>query len=413
MTALIDETLPLDTDLAGNGAARIRETRAALLSGLAAMQVTIAESLETMQYNRNTPFKVTSPSVRQTLNTPSVLIALINGIQYIADGSSVIDLDVAASWDNAAYADAAARAGKDFYIYICEPVSGNIPVYVLSANSTYPTGYTALNSRKIGGFHCLCVAVGTTCYAFNNSRSDLSVLDDVYVTHDFALSDTSRHWLKNYIAGDILPFSIWDIRRRPLASPEGKVFDANSNIWVDIYLPSLSGGLLKSVYNAVPTSGGLPNTAPNLFHQYKYAQQFRQQRQFLLKQHEFVSMSLGSPQGENIAGSAMPAGTGGCVAVSRQRIISNIGVEDATGVFWQWGDGQSLTGTGVAYANAYDGNDLNVAGQHYQQPNPPIFGGGWNHGVNCGSRAAVWSNAALSLDANVSGRGGSPVSGHN
>jgi len=402
MSEIIDKTLPLDTDLAGNGSLKIRETRAALLKGLG-----------TMQYTRNTPFKVTSPSVRHTINTPSVLIALVNGVQYIADGSSEIDLDVAASWDNSAYAVAAARAGKDFYMYICEPVSGSIPVYVLSANSTYPIGYTALNSRKVGGFHCLCAAVGTACYAFNNSRSDLSVLDDVYVTHDFALTDTSRHWLKNYIVGDILPFSIWDLQRRPLTSSEGKVFDANSNLWIDIYLPSLSGGLLKSIYNAVPTSGGLPNTAPNLFHQYKYAQQFRQQRQLLLKQHEFVSMSLGSPQGENITGSAMPAGAGGHIAVSGQRIISNIGVEDATGVFWQWGDGQGITGSAAAWENSYDANDLNVAGQHYLQPNPPLFGGAWDSGVVCGSRAAYWNNAALGLYADVSGRGGSPVSSHN
>ena len=46
-------------------------------------------------------------------------------------------------------------AGKDVYIYALAG-SGTEPDFVLSLNSTVPTGYTAENSRKIGGFHCLC-----------------------------------------------------------------------------------------------------------------------------------------------------------------------------------------------------------------------------------------------------------------
>ena len=46
---------------------------------------------------------------------------------------------------------------------------------------------------KLGGFHCLCVDVGTI----------------------------SGHALTNYIAGDILPRSCWDLKHKPRSEPEG------------------------------------------------------------------------------------------------------------------------------------------------------------------------------------------------
>ena len=44
--------------------------------------------------------------------------------------------------------------GKDYYVYICDPGSEDLDeVYKISLNSTYPDGYNAETSRKIGGFH--------------------------------------------------------------------------------------------------------------------------------------------------------------------------------------------------------------------------------------------------------------------
>ena len=44
--------------------------------------------------------------------------------------------------------------GTDYYIYCCDPTNGSDTVdrdevFVISKNSTYPSGYTADNSRKI------------------------------------------------------------------------------------------------------------------------------------------------------------------------------------------------------------------------------------------------------------------------
>ena len=39
-----------------------------------------------------------------------------------------------------------------YYVYACHPVSGSTPVFKISKNATYPTGWAANTSRKIGGF---------------------------------------------------------------------------------------------------------------------------------------------------------------------------------------------------------------------------------------------------------------------
>lgn len=117
----------------------------------------------------------------------------IDDIGYSINIPATIDLASANNWDDSQYTSAASRAGKDFYIYACKPSSGSMPKFVLSHNSTIPTGYTATDSRKIGGFHCLCADVGTI----------------------------SGHTLSGYVAGDILPASVWDLNHRAISDNEG------------------------------------------------------------------------------------------------------------------------------------------------------------------------------------------------
>jgi len=52
------------------------------------------------------------------------------------------DLDSGVSFD----------ASDTYYLYACHPASGSTPDVVISKNATYPSGYTAGTSRKIGGF---------------------------------------------------------------------------------------------------------------------------------------------------------------------------------------------------------------------------------------------------------------------
>ncbi len=266
------------------------------------------------------------------------------------------------------------RAGRDFYIYACQPTSGIVPIILLSDNATIPLRYSASSSRKIGGFHCLCADVGTI----------------------------SIHSLTGYKAGDILPASVWDLNNRPISAPEGMVYDANTDMWVDIYLASVQGSQLASVYNAATADGA---SSPKAFHWYNGTDWMTKIKKKLMTQRDFVSASLGSNQGTNIAGGADPNTTGGHSDTAGRRMISNIGCEDMCGTLWQWGSEPGGSNTGTSWANAFDGNDTGVGGQHYQAPFRALLGGSWGAGAHCGSRASGWDNGPLRLGSDCGLRG--------
>ena len=275
-------------------------------------------------------------------------------------------LNTAGNWDDSSYATASNRAGKDFYVYLLS--AGGV---ILSNNSSVPTGYTSSNSRKIAGFHCLCVAVGTI----------------------------SGHSLSGYAQGDILPRSVWDRFNRPMSAPEGMVL-SNDGMWVDIYLPSYSGTLLKSV------NGGTIADGSNGWHGYKFEQWFGNIGKKLIRQTEFVTASIGANQGTNISGSSDPGTTTGHTDTAGRRMISNIGCEDMAGVMWQWSrDPGGVYSTGASWVNAYDGNDSDVAGQHYNAPYRALLGGPWSAGSYCGSRGSQWDDSPLLLSSFKAGRG--------
>lgn len=326
---------------------------------------------------------VAAAADRYALMSPSYMTVNINNNGYVLDTQQEIDLSDSDSWDTVGASDvtvAANRAGKDFYIYACEPSSGTTPDIVLSEDSTYPSGYTADSSRKIGGFHCLCVAAGTI----------------------------AGHTLNGYVAGDILPASVWDLKHRPISDPEGMVFDECSNVWWDIYLASWSSGL-QTTYNATIVDGG---STPKL-HWYNFVEEFAEVKKRLPTQQEFLSAAIGSPQETNISGSADPGTTGGHSDTASRRIISNIGCEDMTGVLWQWGDGESPSGIAASYAvadtdgtaDSLDEDESIGRGQHYLVPYRPRLGGSWADGARCGSRCSVWSASPLALNSGNGARG--------
>lgn len=316
---------------------------------------------------------------RATLVAPPVVDLRIGASGYrVAPASLLLDLSLAATWDNQTtdYTVAANRAGKDFYLYACLIGAGSSVRYVVSANSTQPTGnaqYSLATTRKIGGFHCLCADVG-------------------------AISD---HPLSGYVAGDILPASVWDLKHRPVCAPEGMVYVAGINRWADIYLASVSGGKLVSVCGGTIADG---SSSP-AFHWYKFSQWLGGIGKRLPTQHEFVALSLGANQGTNIAGSADPVTTAGHTDTAGRRMISYVGCGDVCGVMWQWGIEPGGGATATSWANAYDANDSNVAGHHYLAPNRVLMGGTWSDGPHSGSRGAYWNVGPLVIGAPYGARG--------
>ena len=310
---------------------------------------------------------------RYIILTPAKLSVDINGTVYFLTAQAEIALSLEANWDTIAgtdYRTAANRAGKDFYIYACVPVSGSAPKIVLSANSTTPSGYSASTSRKIGGFHGLCVAVGTI----------------------------SGHTLTDFVAGDVLPASIWDLNFKPkFANPEGMVYSDGINKWVDIYLASGTGASTASVYGA---------TISDTRNWMDFADDGGAVKKKMLDDAEFQVIAAGSNEETNITGSSDPGTTGGHVDTAARRMISNIGVEDACGVLQQWLSTQGYMYTGTT---GYWGNLPGGKGSSYNNfaadPGAPevdnsdngsdrklVAGGDWGNAAAAGSRSRNASN---------------------
>lgn len=264
-------------------------------------------------------------------------------------------------------------AGKDVYIYALAG-SGTEPDFVLSLNSTVPTGYTAENSRKIGGFHCLCKDVGII----------------------------EGHALSGYVAGDILPATRWDLEHRPKGSPEGFAYEELTNCWIAIYLPSWDGTKLVSVYNGVIADG----SSAKKWHGEAFYEQFAKQGMRLVWRHEFQMGAKGSNEQTNIQGSSDPNTTGGHIDTAGRRMISNIGLEDCCGVLWQFAMDLGFAGgsgwTNSVYNSTVDDRSY---GQTYGTLYRLLVGSHWYNGSYCGSRVATCHVSSAYVFGDCSSRG--------
>lgn len=227
-----------------------------------------------------------------------------------------MDLNTAANWDSVEtdYTVAATRAGKDFYVHACIQV-GTVPKILLSANSTYPTGYTANNSRKIGGFHCLC---------------------------DTIVGVAGSHAAYGFLVGDIVPNSIWDLLFRADSENEGMAY-VDGLGWVDMYPPNNSSA--TSVFGA---------TIYHTLDWYTAVDLGNAAKKRLLRDWEFQKVASGGNEGTSISGGAAPSTVQASVDTSNVSMISTYFIWclageryqwlDESVQMWNWSDG--LTGAG-------------------------------------------------------------------
>jgi len=238
-----------------------------------------------------------SDHTRVTVNKGAYLIPLkIGDHWFLIDTATDVDIDTNLD-------EGAPEAGKDYYVYAC--TDGTTLSFKISLNSTTPDGFDADHSRKLGGFHTLCVAVGVI----------------------------ASHTLTGYAVKDILPQSIWDLKHRArCGNNAGMVYDPKCNLWVDIYLASGTGASTASV-----NGGTISDTREwNSFVDDGGAVGKR-----LLDDAEFQLAATGSNEQTNITASADPVTTGGHVDTAARRMISNIGCEDMCGALYQWLSDQS------------------------------------------------------------------------
>ncbi|MBQ9422942.1 MAG: hypothetical protein IJU32_05135 [Pyramidobacter sp.] len=335
---------------------------------------------------------------KTTVTIPAGMQVAINGGLYITNTATTLNLN--------SFITAANRKGKDVYVYACVPTSGTQPVFVASLNSTVPSGYTSSNSRKIGGCHCLCADVGTI----------------------------SGHTLSGYVAGDILPASVWDLLFRAEAENEGMVFIGGH--WYDIYLPSWASNKLQSVYGGTIVDGA--SAMP--MHGERFAEYAGLVNKRLICRDEFLVIAKGSNECTNIANSADPGTTGGHKDTADRRMISNHGLEDCCGVLWQWtsdifgtynnvssttftnqgginATAQTSEAAGNHYLNGYnwqaDGRgtsniDIDDSASLYGNALGALVralvGGYWLNGSDCGSRSVHLYHLSSVRAGNFSGR---------
>lgn len=317
-------------------------------------------------YNRDQLFY----SNKTNITIPKNLKINIDGECYISTINKVLQLSTVDTPQN--------LAGKDVYIYACKPqdISSTEPIFVLSLNSTVPTGYTASSSRKIGGFHCLCADVGTI----------------------------DGHTLSGYVTGDILPATRWDLLHRPKGEPEGFAYEELTDCWIAIYLPSWDGTKLVSVYNGVIADGA----STKKWHGEAFYEQFAKQGMRLVWRHEFQMGAKGSNEQTNIQGSSDPNTTGGHVDTAGRRMISNIGLEDCCGVLWQFAMDLGFAGgsgwTNSVYNSAVDDRSY---GQTYGTLYRLLLGANWIHSGYSGSRSAGCNSSSATVPVANSARGAS------
>lgn len=310
----------------------------------------------------------TTGADRYLLVVPEMRLS-IDGLGHYNQGEVELDLSDESAWDSVAtdYRIAANRAGQDFRLYACKPASGRVPDFVVSANATAPAGYTTSTSRKIGMFHCECANVGTI----------------------------SGHALTGYLAGDILPRSIQDLLHRPYGRflpgfAWGGQTDFDSlnyaPLWASIYPLSGTGASIASVYGAAAT-------VSRNFHD--FADDLKNIGARMMTDWEFAQLHSGQEEEVNIAGSANPTTVGGHLSTTGRRMVSNIGLEDMSGVWWTWLQNQQSYIAGADYAAAIAFGYENISGTRgshygqgtYQAQAAVVAGGGCTYGAACGSRA--------------------------
>lgn len=275
---------------------------------------------------------------------------------------------------------------------------------------------TLSNAVKIGRFHTLCVDAGTMTMIMPVSTSTTkgsTVMVKPYTSDDsdfkafyqktisaittntYQNIATVPHPLSGYIAGDILPESVFCLSWYPNTLVEdAMVYDKTTNRCIDIYLQSGNGENTRSKYNATHAVSRQP-----ICHQ----RDMNAVGKKLLTDNEFGSCALGSNERTSIAGSSDKTTVGGHSDTAGRRMISAIGCEECCGYLWQWLD--EIGPVGGSEWKSYGEGDY--FGQSYGMPYMMRAGGHWNNGSDCGSGSRAANETRSGVNSFDGGRGSS------
>lgn len=267
-----------------------------------------AEKIATLSQEIIAPKKAyieyVSPGTLKIL--PGTIITVKESI-FILDNEKILTVSNLDSGSNF-------QDGKDYYIYACDRGGKLDEEYKISLNSTFPTGYTANNSRKIGGFHY------GVCRKISDNLNPVGT--------DGA--EWSAGWETNTTL-DILKFSVWTTQHRPKSEPEGMVYVGNS-LWVDIYQSSGPSSKLVSVKGVNPVTGS------EGFNWYLFNEALSRVGKRMLSFDEWYKGAHGSPRGENNNDMAWTAGSNTARTLTGNVVnaVSVFGLKDCVGNVNEW-----------------------------------------------------------------------------
>ena len=299
---------------------------------------------------------------------------------------------------------AAFAVGSDYYVYICDSrQDAQDEQYIISLNSTYPSGWNASNSRKIGGFHY------GRCRKINDNMQPVNSSGAIFGTG----------W-ESAVSNGIVPRSVWTLGHRPKCSPEGMVY-LGGGTWVDIYLNSDDGAQgLKSEYNCAPMTG------TEGMNWYTFTERLMKSGKRMPDYSEFCAYAFGSPQGLDGANTnawTATTNTGRGTTGSVVNAVSAVGCVDAVGRVWEWLNDlitRAEHATNADYhptaawgwdkksplrdnATKYDVGNIY---QYYAYSLAALIaGGGWGDGVDAGARAVACADSPWSVHAHIGVRG--------
>lgn len=265
--------------------------------------------------------------------------------------------------------------GTDYYVYAVQQ-NGGIG-FILSANSTFPSGYSAATSRKIGGFHY--GRIRTIAQAYDRTAA---------------------------LGVQVIPNSVWDLVNRPRCDDPTGMVKINAGLWMDIYLSSEDGtawpsAIPQSRYNATPLTG------TDLYSYYDYQRLARNAGKRLPSYAEWLQAVWGVPEGASNAGARIATGgvgfalPGGNPSSSQYYFVSCQGIDQPAGNVYQvcadfmdMYNGTTVANGAYAWAAVDQGKSSQAQGSVNQQGfKQLIAGGGWNDGTSAGARCAYLSHA--------------------
>lgn len=270
--------------------------------------------------------------------------------------------------------------GTDYAIYVCS--DGTVRA---DADFSAPSGYTAADSRQIGGFH----------YAPGGNATG----------YDTGGNTTPQ----------INPYSLWDLKWRPAcADPRGMALVAG-RFWCDIYLTGIDVDAHGSSRHGVPIGdganppkvpamfGGDGTTTYGSFTWFEAAELLASVGKRMLDYPDFVAAAFGTREATARGNDPVTTGlatTNAGASNADHAFTSNWGICQVSGCLWIWSNAFGGPYAGSAFSDTAEGR-----GQLSSQPNAALLGGSWITSVNGGSRTSAWSNAPSASNLYLGTRG--------